>query len=251
MLGRKMGSFGYRDGQYILTEETEDQQKALAAARADELEWARQNLEILPSLPQVELDKQAKQTADLVGMRAIAPPLAASGADLPLLADDFGIRMWSKSALDVDGLWLQPVLMKARDEKELTDEQYAEAVLAMVDAGFSYVSLDNRTLLLALRKADFAVDAVSKPLKMLLGKSADINRNLLIAIAVMVELKEEDCPPMTIYRFASEIARASVYPRWNEADAILSAIASAPVPALREHLEQWLFWNSLGTNRNP
>lgn len=247
MIGRMMGTFGYRDGQYFLTEHNEEHQQAVLKARADELEWARDHLEVLPSLPQTELDKEAKVVADLVGMRAIAPSLAANGADLPLLADDFGIRIWSKAALDVDGLWLQPVLMKARDNGHLDDEQYAEAVLAMVDAGFAYVSLDNRTLLQGLKKADFNVDVLTKPLAMLLGKSADINRNLLIAIAVLVALKEEDCPPITVYRLASEVARAAVYPRWAEANAILSAIASAPVPALREHLENWLFWNSMGS----
>ncbi|MFT4894644.1 MAG: Flp pilus assembly protein TadD [Devosia litorisediminis] len=249
MIGRMMGTFGYRDGQYILTEHTEEHQQNILKARADELEWARTHLEVLPSLPQTELDKEAKVVADLVGIRAIAPSLAASGADLPLLADDFGIRIWSKAALDVDGLWLQPVLMKARDGEHLSDEQYAEAVLAMVDAGFSYVSLDSRTLFQGLKKANFNVDALSKPLKMLLGKSADINNNLLIAIAVMVALKDEDCPPITVYRLASEVARAAVYPRWAEANAILSAIASAPVPALREHLQNWLYWNSMGSKR--
>ena len=249
MIGRMMGTFGYRDGQYFLTKHTEEQQQATLKARTDELEWAREHLEILPSLPRTELDKEAKAVADLVGMRAIAPSLSASGADLPLLADDFGIRIWSKAALDVDGLWLQPVLMKARDDGHLNDERYAEAVLAMVDAGFSYVSLDNRTLLQGLKKADFNVDVLSKPLKMLLGRSADINRNLLIAMAVMLALKDEDCPPMTVYRFASEVARAAVYPRWAEASAILSTMGSAPVPAIREHLESWLFWNLMGSKR--
>jgi hypothetical protein len=217
------------------------------AVRQEELEWARENLAVVPSLPQADLDKDAKQIADLVGMRAIAPALAASGSDLPLLADDFGIRLWSKVALEVDGLWLQPILMKARDGEHLSQDDYAEAVLTMADAGFSYISLDAQTLLYGLRKANFDVSAVMKPLQILLGKPADLNRNLMIAISVLVALKEEPCPPITIYRFASEVARAAAYPRWADVRKILSAIACAPLPALQEHLKNWLFWNSMGS----
>jgi len=246
MVGRSMGSFGYRDGQYFLTNYSEEQQCAALAARQEELEWARENLAVVPSLPQADLDKDAKQIADLVGMRAIAPALAANGSDLPLLADDFGIRLWSKAALEVDGLWLQPILMKARDGDHLGEDDYAEAVLAMADAGFSYISLDARTLLYGLRKANFDVNAVMKPLRILLGKSADLKGNLIIAMSALVALKEEPCPPITVYRFASEVARAAVYPRWEQAGEILGVIARVPIPQMREHLSEWLRWNSMG-----
>ena len=248
MVGRSMGSFGYRDGQYFLTNYSEEQQRAALAARQEELEWARENLAVVPSLPQADLDKDAKQIADLVGMRAIAPALAANGSDLPLLADDFGIRLWSKAALEVDGLWLQPILMKARDGEHLSQDDYADAVLTMADAGFSYISLDARTLFYGLRKANFDVSAVMKPLQILLGKSADLKRNLMIAMSALVALKEEPCPSITVYRFASEVARAAVYPRWEQAGEILGAIASAPIPLMREHLAEWHRWNSIGQN---
>lgn len=248
MLGRMMGTFGYRDGQYFLNKHTEEQKKTILRVRADDLDWARNHLQILPSLPEAELSKDAKQIADLVGTRAIAPTLAASGAGLPLLADDFGIRIWSKAALDVDGLWLQPVLMKARDDGHLNSEQYADAVMAIVDAGFSYISIDPQTLLHALRKAKFDVDAVAKPLKIVFGTSADINRNLLVAIATMVLLNNENCPPATVYRLASAVAREAVYPRWSQRKKILSALAKAPIPAMHQHLESWLWWNSTGSD---
>ncbi|MGY6638096.1 MAG: tetratricopeptide repeat protein [Erythrobacter sp.] len=248
MVGRSMGSFGYRDGQYFLTSYSEEQQCAALAARQEELEWARKNLAVVPSLPQSDLCKDAKQVADLVGMRAIAPALAANGSDLPLLSDDFGIRLWARAALGVDGLWLQPILMKARDSGHLSQDDYAEAVLTMAEAGFSYISLDARTLLYGLRRASFDVRAVTRPLQILLGKSADLKRNLMIAISALVALKEEPCSPITVYRFASEVARAAVYPRWGQAAEILEIISRTPIPFMREHLAQWHRWNSIGQN---
>lgn len=247
MLGRQMGTFGYQDGQYVLTEHTDEQIQSVIEVRKDELEWARENLEIVDALPSRELDREARQMADMVGLNAIAPALAASGAGLPILADDFGIRLWAKAALDVDGLWLQPILMRARDQGAIDEGQYATAILDMAEAGFSYISLDNRTLLHALRKADFDVSSVEKPLNILLGKSADINRNLFIAMATLVALKDEDCPPMTPYKLASQIARAATYPRWDQVDKILSAMSAVPFPGMAKHLQSWKQWNSLGS----
>ena len=247
MLGRQMGTFGYQDGQYVLTENTNEQIQSLIEVRKDELEWARENLEIIEALPSRELNRESRQTADMVGFRAVAPAFAASGSGLPILADDFGIRLWAKAALDVDGLWLQPILMRARDQGAIDEGQYATAILDMAEAGFSYISLDNRTLLHALRKADFDISSIEKPLTILLGKSADINRNLFIAMATLVALKDEDCPPMTSYKLASQIARAAVYPRWDQADKILSAMGAAPYPGMAKHLQSWKWWNSLGS----
>lgn len=247
MIGRQMGSFAYRNGQFCLTEYSEEQQRGALEVRAKELEWAREKLVIVPSMPRSELDPDAKQMTELVGMRAVAPSLAANGADLPLLADDFGIRLWSKAALNVDGLWLQPVLMRARDDGHLSVEAYAKAVIAMADVGFSYISFDGPTLLHALREAKFETEAVRKPLQILLGKPADLSQNLLIAMSVLASLEGEGCPLLAIHKFASEIARAATYPRWGQAREILRAIASAPVPFIREHLESWYWWNSIGS----
>lgn len=254
MIGRSMGSLGYRDGKYILTDHSEEQQRAALTVREKELQWARKHLAIVPSLPQADLSEDARQIADIVGMRAIAPVLAADGADLPLLADDFGIRLWAKAALKIEGLWLQPILMEARNGGHLTEDSYAKAILEMAEAGFSYISLDNRTLLYALREANFNVDHIVKPLQTLLGKSADLNPNLGIAISVMIALRDEKCPPITIYKLASEIARAASYPRWDQVKEILSIIASAPIPQralMRDHLNQWYWWNSMGANSGP
>lgn len=247
MLGRSPGSFGYHEGQYFLTEVSEDDQRAALEVRKAEVEWARNNLEVVPSLPRTELDKDAKQMADMVGTRSIAPALAANGADLPLLADDFGIRLWSKAALEVEGLWLQPVLMAARDAGHISVVDYSEAIASIADAGFSYTSFDGPTLHHIIKKADYDVHTVSGPLKVLLGTPADLENNLPIAMSVIVALKKEGAPQTAIFRLASEIARAATYPRWEEAPQILHFIAQPFGQLMREHLSNWYWWNAMGS----
>ena len=253
MIGRSPGSLGYRNGNYVLTESTSEQVQAACDVREDEWNWARANLEILPALPRSDLSQRSRDAVAMIGVSGVAPALAANGALLPLLADDFGSRVWAKDTLQVDGLWLQPVLMESRERGHMSYDDYAKAALAMVDAGFSYVSLDVSTLLYALRQGDYDGSKLSKPLEILCGKSADLMNNLVIASGLLNALASEPCPPLTRERVASEIARKACYPRWAEASKILAAIIALVQPGkaqMRSHLSEWLWWNSMGQKRS-
>ena len=187
----------------------------------------------------------------MVGADAVAPSLAANGANLPLLADDFGSRIWARDALQVEGLWLQPVLMEARKRGHLSDEDYAKAALAMVDAGFSYISLDASSIMFALREANYEVEKISKPLQLLCGVPADLANNLAIVAAATNSVEEEPCTPLTKYRLASEIARHACYPRWDKAETILASFAQLIVrkrSVMKAHLARWLRGNSIGSS---
>lgn len=251
MIGRSPGSMGWKDGHYYLTENSDEHLKAVTRNRHEELQWAHDNLTVIPALPKVELEGEARELLNLVGLNALSPVLAAHGSGLPLLIDDFGLRIWAKEKLGVDGFWLQPVLMVARKKGHLSEEKYYQTIVDMVDTGSSYISLDAGCVIYALRTADYDVNKITEIMKTLCGLPGDLNSNLLVAAKAMNMIDNEPCPSLVKYRFASEIARHACYPRWSHASKILGAIVELCETSknlMRNHLSMWLQYNSMGSS---
>jgi hypothetical protein len=109
--------------------------------------------------------------------------LAAQGSNRILISEDKGIRDLARSEFNVASAWLQVVLMKAKDESQITIAAYGEAVRTFIESRFEFISIDAALLVSTLTGApsteipkDFAILA-----SRLGGKKADMHSHVRVA----------------------------------------------------------------------
>ena len=78
---------------------------------------------------------------------------AAEGAGLILLSEDQSLRALGEADYVVPAVWLQPVLMRALDLNLISEEAYRDAVVAMIDSRFQFISVTSQLLFSAVRGA--------------------------------------------------------------------------------------------------
>ncbi len=246
-VGRKQGFMSWYNGKLQLVEISEDANRQMLQERKDDFDWANRRLTVLPALPKADLTGAAKETIDIVGASAVAPVLAADGADMPLLVEDMGARIWAKQALNLEGTWLQPVLMRAVDEGVLDQKRYAKCLELMNEIGLSYVSFDPPSILSILEDGNDVISRAGPILQTICGVDADLDTNLAIVARAIKLLQDKGEPRLVLERLASDAARSTCYPRWKDSVTILNAfnrILIANGVYLTRHLREWYRFNT-------
>jgi hypothetical protein len=144
-------SIFYRDGQYYRDEATPERKKqALAAMQADQ-QWLAQHAQVVPARGTKDPSASWRMIEEKFGSHFLDEIRAAEGSDRMLLSEDHVLRRLARSEFGVDGVWLQPVLMKALDAKVMTVEEYLRAMLALIDANEEFISVNGAILYRSLR----------------------------------------------------------------------------------------------------
>jgi len=144
-------SIFYRDGQYYRDEATpERKRQALAMMQADQ-RWLSQHAQVIPARGTKDPSANWRMIEEKFGSHFLDEIRAAEGAGRILLSEDHVLRGLARSEFGVEGVWLQPVLMKALDANVMTDEEYLRAVLALIDANEEFISVNGAMLYRSLR----------------------------------------------------------------------------------------------------
>jgi hypothetical protein len=107
------------------------------------------------------------------------------------------LRSIAQSEFSVPSTWLQPVLMRAADTGALSPDAYRKAIVAMIDAGFSFISIDAKLLkdsVADLRKIALPEEFI-KLASRLGGKDADMRSHLNVVFnAIRLTWNEKAIP---------------------------------------------------------
>lgn len=68
-------------------------------------------------------------------------PVVLAGSERPLLSEDMRLRQFAQAIFKTKGLWLQAVLMHAREKSQISDEAYLNAVVGLAAYRHDFVSL--------------------------------------------------------------------------------------------------------------
>jgi tetratricopeptide (TPR) repeat protein len=68
-------------------------------------------------------------------------PAVLAGSDQLLLSEDMHLRQLAQAIFKTEGLWLQAVLMQAREESQISDEDYLNALVALAAHKHDFVSV--------------------------------------------------------------------------------------------------------------
>ncbi len=249
-VGKKQGFMSWREEQLVFERYPEEVMKTVADEREKEASWARNVTIIAPSMPKNDFSQEVRTIIDIVGHVAYGPAVAADGNDLILLSEDMGFRSWSSATFKIPTTWLQPVLIYARDEGNLTLNEYCEAINSLVLSGHTFISLNPDCLMHQSRKDNFLVtNELSRLLRMVGGPSADLLANSRVLSAFIDMLWQECSEDLKVKRIVSEAFSTFIKGRHEDQRLIISLILKkirTKIRLMTEHSLDWLTGHSLG-----
>ncbi len=249
-IGKEMGYMVWQDNRLVYEKYSEEMLYKIAEERKKELVWASENVVSAPTLPKNDLSKEVKRIIDLVGIDKCDPAIASEGNDLLLLSEDMGFRIWSEANFDIVSTWLQPVLIKARDNNYISIDKYCEVINSLTLMGHTYISLDPNCLVYQARKDNFSV---SKELHYLLstvgGPTADLLNNSGVLSAFIDMLWQECTDGLKIKKIISEVFSTFIKGRTEDQRTIIQLLLNR-INNQREvmfsYACQWKIGHSLG-----
>ena len=250
-VGKKMGFLSWRDGNLVMEEFTEEMLKEAADVCETERSWAFANVAVVKAMPKEDFDQDTRTLLQTAGHGVCDSAIAAGGSGLLLLSDDMGLRVWSGQVFQTTATWLQPVLMTARNEGHLTQEEYYGAVNTLASAGHVYTSIESDGLMHQARKDGFEL---SRDLHRLLdaigGPTADLNSNCRVAAGFLNALIKECAEELKVMRIASQAFESMGKGRASGDQRGIVALIVQQIAERRrwfqEHALGWLVGHSIG-----
>lgn len=238
------GTMGYRDGRLHFVERNADETARTRALIEGDIAWLRASVDIVPAVPMHDPPTFMRRLGMIKGARFFDEIYAASGSGRILLVDDLFTRQ-AAGQLGVSGVWLQPVLMNARDKKLVSVMDYAKAITDLIDAGQTFISVDPQTLM-AAHRLDGEVVGVNSgrririAVRSLGGRHADINSHCRVAIVFLRGLWSTSSLELSDYAATSALLRSLQRERTGDYQSILTVLDHhVDRRAFSVYLRQW------------
>lgn len=222
------GSMGYRDGQFYMTEYSpEDRERSKKLIESD-LRWLQENADILPAEPLQDPPPAIRHLGMLKEARFFDEVYAASGSDRLLLVDDLITRQIG-AQIDVPGTWLQPILMKAREQEVLSMDNYTKVLTNLIGFGQTFITVDALVLAAAHKLDENNKDEENNRLfklasSVLGGKQADINSHSRVGVVFLQNLWSKRIIELSDLAATSYLLRSLLRERTKDYQIILRAL---------------------------
>jgi tetratricopeptide (TPR) repeat protein len=193
-------SLSYRDGQYYRTEVSpEEKRKALALAEEDRT-WLSENTSVVPAEGKVDPSASWRPLIERFGTSFLDELRAAQGSGHLLLCEDLLLRQIAFLDFRVPGAWLQPVLMQALSLKAITEDEYRNAIVQLIESGLEFISISTDLLVSSLHGANgLALPApFIKLASRLGGKKADLPSHVHVALNTIIRIWEDETLSWTL-----------------------------------------------------
>lgn len=186
-------SIAYRDGQYYRTEVTSEQKKEILKALEVDRIWLAENTTIIPAEGSRDPSREWRPLIERFGSSLLDEIRAAEGAGLMLLSEDRALRALGQADYIVPATWLQPVLMRALERDSISEDAYRDAVVAMIDSRFQFISISSQLLFSAVRgtKGHTLPAAFEKLATQIGGKIAELQSHASVSYQTAVAVWKE------------------------------------------------------------
>lgn len=180
----------YRDGQYYRQETTPKEKKQALALAVEDRAWLAANTTILPAEGKQDPSASWRPLIERFGSSFLDEVRAAQGSGWLLLCEDQLLRTLARLDFGVAGTWLQPVLMRALARKVITDAEYRDAIVHLIDARIEFISISPELLVSAVvgTNGHAIPPAFEKLASRLGGKTADMQSHLSVAIGATTRI---------------------------------------------------------------
>jgi|GEM_PF-1753643 len=165
-----VGSRGYlslsKQGENFYRSEITPEQIANQVLYLEKLvQWIRDNCNVIPCYAALSINRQYRlQLYEVTGQSFIDTALIAQDDEYVLLTDDLYLRQLARNEVKAQGAWTQVVLFYLMEIKHISREEYSEHVMKLLDLNYSYIFINDFTLLKKFKESDWKV---SEPVKRL------------------------------------------------------------------------------------
>lgn len=130
---------------YTIVERSHEQTEMLIGQLSDTLDLARKLTIVMPE-EGLMLRADVEELFRKAGPGFTDTMIVAKERNIPVLSDDIALRRIA-SIQDIGSTWTQVALQSARNSKRLGGGAYVNAILAMLEADYSYTSVDTAALI--------------------------------------------------------------------------------------------------------
>jgi hypothetical protein len=189
-----MKTIGKQDERYFVNEVPAEDMAVYLAELKGLVAWAQMHCEEVPAIAESDLSTEARRLGHALGRSFLDTINAARGRGWLLLSDDLYFRQLAKQ-LNVDGVWMQPVLEFAFESGALTEGVYHDAVIKLALMNHTFTSLNANNLLHATEQDGWRVTArIKKLLEIAAGPMVEMNSALRVLASYFHDLLDSRAP---------------------------------------------------------
>lgn len=207
------------------------------------IEWARVNCTILPAVPKADYDFQNIDINDYMDGSYYDTFLAADGIEGALLCDDQNLRLLGHSFFQINGVWLQPILMEALNSGILNSKRYADLIDTFIGANYTFITIDTGVLVSWAEKFDWESYPQFKQMASILGDpTCDLESSLEVAIGFLNHVWGRTLGDRKYANFFYAVLNIMLEHHWAQYDYIMNRIVFSMIASKdRKPRIQFLF----------
>lgn len=225
--GEENMSIGWSEGQAVRYVKTVEEKKAAIGHIEAELSWIADHVEILPATGTQDAPQEIRIWSRKFGNEFGDEFLAAEGSGRLLVSEDHSLRVLAGASMNISSTWLQPILMIAIKNNLLERSLYYDAILAMIDYGATFISIDKDLLTHTLtRNVTLPLsDDYVKACSVIGGPNAEIKTHIIVALGALEEIwNNREIPDIVQQAATGALIECLVKSSGSQAGDILSAL---------------------------
>jgi tetratricopeptide (TPR) repeat protein len=242
-------TLSWQNGQFIRQVLTVDE----ATSRANAIDAYIEKICTLCTIAPVEAPDSLSTLAQKITQTfdpQVLDPVYLAGTDKLLLSEDQFYRDMAREAAGTSGVWMQSVLVWARDEGIVSVKDYATFIVRLAWRRHFHVGVDANSLVETLRQeTDPELPNVAQLCRYFGGKSADIPSHVFVAAAFVNAIwRDHDISQLKAMKATSIVARAIIRDVGSIWPQVLMTLRDHLLSSPRHFLWLWIQGNFLETD---
>lgn len=165
-----------RDGQYVLTQNTEEQRTSAEEEYHNFYNWLESVSETVDALALAELPPDSRnKLKQIFGGDAAQSIAVAKKQGIPLWTDDLGIAELARNEFDVERTWTEVVLCNLRANEKINEDKLADFIAALNGCGYRHSRITPEVIVASAKIANWNPNSWPFPSILTWCKNPDIN----------------------------------------------------------------------------
>ncbi len=157
-------------------------------------EWIRKNCSLMPMYGYFEIDKGIREEFRIaIGKCFFDCMVLAKEPNHILCSDDQRLREIAFHTYKTPGVWIQILLFDMHRNEQLTNNEFSNYVLRLVELGYDYVSLNWLPIIESCRRADWKCEGIfEKVASIIFSDKTTIKSSMGVLTQFLFELWRQD-----------------------------------------------------------
>lgn len=240
---KRTSTIAIHNGHLVMSGSTEDQVQSKIDLLRSDLQWLKDNCDLIPTIARTDPDKEIIRFRNRDGGRFFDDIFAADGSGRILLSDDFHMRQWAEGLFGVQSAWLQSLLFHLEQVGQLQTSTVVRSTIHLCLAGEEALSLNAGRLVTAFEMLDSGdlSDAEVDLFCSLIGQAgANMESHVSVAVSAILEIWFRSPLIVNRERATSIILRNLLRNQTTNYKPLLESIRiSVSNPRIADYISRW------------